>query len=208
MNSEGKAPSAQKTEAVAIGGKSGPMIRPNPLFRREAEQASGENLSSCYQCEKCSTGCPVAFAMDILPHLVMYSVRLGLRDEVLRSSTIWVCASCETCTTRCPNDIDIAKVMDTLRQIAVKSGVALGQRNIHIFHSTFLDSIKKRGRVDELEMLRQYATRSGTLGQLAKQAKLGWQMFQRGKLRLFSAKTRGTKDIKKIFAQAEKGQGK
>jgi CO dehydrogenase/acetyl-CoA synthase alpha subunit len=55
--------------------------------------------------------CPVAFAMDYKPNQIC-RWSLGMKERVLSSKTIWVCASCYTCSTRCPNDIDIAKVMD------------------------------------------------------------------------------------------------
>jgi heterodisulfide reductase subunit C len=96
------------------------VVAPNSTLRKQIEKLSGEKISACFQCEKCTNGCPLTFAMDILPHRVMHGIHLGLADEIINSDTIWVCASCETCTTRCPNEIDIAHVMDTLRQISAK----------------------------------------------------------------------------------------
>src|SRR4030042_6002979 len=113
-------------------------ITPNPSFRKEVDQMSGEKVSACFQCEKCTNGCPVSFSMDIVPHRLMRCIHLGLKDQVLRSDTIWVCASCETCTTRCPNGIDIAHVMDTLRQLSKRQGIKPAQYSIPIFHSAFL----------------------------------------------------------------------
>jgi heterodisulfide reductase subunit C len=72
----------------------------------------------CYQCRKCSSGCPVSFSMELLPHQVMRMIQLEADRELLTANTAWVCAGCQTCTTRCPNDIDIAGVMDELRQLA------------------------------------------------------------------------------------------
>src|SRR5512139_1225889 len=98
---------------------------------------SGLNVQDCYQCQKCSAGCPVVFAMDYKPNQVMQMVSLGMKDRLLSSRTIWVCASCYTCSTRCPNDIDIAKVMDSLRQTALKEGVAPAERDVSLFHAAF-----------------------------------------------------------------------
>jgi len=78
-------------------------------FLEEVNQHSGEKVQLCFQCFKCSLGCPVSFAMDYLPHQLLRMVQMGLKDRVLHSHTIWVCAACETCTTRCPNHIDIAR---------------------------------------------------------------------------------------------------
>jgi len=103
-------------------------VVPKPSLRKRIEELSGQKISACFQCEKCTNGCPVTFAMDIVPHKVIRLLHLGLINEVLHSDTIWVCASCETCTTRCPNDIDIARIMDTLRQMSQREGVKPSQK--------------------------------------------------------------------------------
>lgn len=177
-------------------------VVPNPAFRREVEKIGGHKVSACFQCEKCTSGCPVAFSMDIVPHKLMRSVVLGLRDQVLKSDTIWVCASCETCTTRCPNGIDIAHVMDNLRQLAQREGVKTEQTNVPLFHSTFLDSVKSRGRVAETELLVKYTLKSEGIKGLLRQAGIGLQMFKRGKIPLFS-RSYSTKRVKEIFNAAE-----
>jgi heterodisulfide reductase subunit C len=88
-------------------------------FLRDVERRSGAPVSACFQCHKCSSGCPLAPDMDLLSSQVMRLIHLGQQDEVLRSETIWTCASCEACTTRCPMGIDVAAVMDTLRIMSV-----------------------------------------------------------------------------------------
>lgn len=85
-------------------------------FVREIETISGESLLACNQCGKCSAGCPVAFAMDILPNQVIRLAQLGI-EEVLDSQTIWTCAACLTCVARCPKGIDLPRVMEALRLI-------------------------------------------------------------------------------------------
>ena len=84
---------------------------------------TGENVYLCYQCVKCSAGCPLAEYFDISPNQVMRAVQLGREDLVLNSRTIWLCASCQTCTTRCPQGIDLARIMDALKTIAVEEGI-------------------------------------------------------------------------------------
>src|SRR3990172_12582159 len=81
-------------------------------------------VDACYQCKKCSSGCPLTFAMDLLPDRVIRLAILGQEEMLLQSRTIWVCSSCETCTTRCPNGIDIAGVMDWLKEEALRRGCA------------------------------------------------------------------------------------
>src|SRR3990172_4909871 len=94
------------------------IVQPASDFLVDVEARSGQKVSACYQCRKCTNGCPLAFAMDVMPNQVMRMAQLGLGEELLGCKTIWICASCQTCTTRCPNDIDIAHLMDSLRQMS------------------------------------------------------------------------------------------
>jgi len=175
----------------------------DPSFSSLIAQESGENLLACYQCRKCSAGCPVAHAMDILPHQVIRMVHFGHKERVLASNTIWICASCYTCSVRCPNDIDIAKIMDVLRHTALRSGVRPGERDIPIFHSAFLDSIKSKGRIHELSMIWQYKSKTRDF---MKDAALGWRMFRKGKIKLFPSKFGGGRELKSVFSRYEKGK--
>jgi len=88
-------------------------------FVKKVEEISGQDLLACNQCGKCSAGCPVAFAMDLLPSQVIRLAQLGL-EEALDANTIWYCASCQTCLSRCPRGVDLPRVMEALRQIALK----------------------------------------------------------------------------------------
>jgi len=92
-------------------------------FVRQVEEISGQDLLACNQCGKCSAGCPVVAAMDILPSQVIRMAQLGM-EEVLESNTIWICASCLTCVTRCPKGVDLPRLMEALRQISLRKGVA------------------------------------------------------------------------------------
>ena len=187
------------------------LFTPDSSWLVEVEKISGAKVSACYQCKKCSSGCPVTFAMDYLPNQILHMIQMGLKDEVLKSATIWVCASCETCTTRCPNDIDIAGIMDTMRGESLKSGLKTGEKNVPIFHDTFLSSIESKGRVYELGMIGQYTLKSGDVitklkrGLLMEEVKLGWQMFKKGKLKLFPQKIKQTGEIKKLFKKFARG---
>ena len=180
------------------------VIIPSPSLRKKVEELSGEKISTCYQCEKCTNGCPVTFAMDIVPHKLMRLLHLGLVDEALHSDTIWVCASCETCTTRCPNGIDIAHVMDTLRQLSQRERIKVSQKNTPLFNSEFLSSIRRHGKVHELEMVTIYTLKSEGLAGLLKQARsMGLRMFRKGKLKLLPYSLRPSSQVRNIFKQAE-----
>jgi len=92
-------------------------------FVRQVEEISGQDLLACNQCGKCSAGCPVVAVMDLLPSQVIRMAQLGMED-VLECNTIWICASCLTCVTRCPKGVDLPRLMEALRQIALRRGVA------------------------------------------------------------------------------------
>lgn len=89
-------------------------------FIEKVEELSGQNLLACYQCGKCSAGCPAVSEMDILPNQIIRYAQLGLEDELLASKSIWVCATCLTCNSRCPKGINIAEVLEALRQILLR----------------------------------------------------------------------------------------
>jgi heterodisulfide reductase subunit C len=91
----------------------------SPFVAKVAEM-SGQNLLACYQCGKCSAGCPVVSQMDILPNQIIRLAQLGLKEDLLESKAIWVCASCMTCNVRCPKGINIAEVIESLRQILLR----------------------------------------------------------------------------------------
>jgi heterodisulfide reductase subunit C2 len=173
-------------------------------FKKEIEKLSGEKISTCFQCQKCTNGCPLTFAMDIAPHQLMHSLQLGLKDEVLNSDTIWVCASCETCTARCPNEIDIAHIMDTLRQLSTKKGVKASQKPAPVFHSAFLSNVKRLGRMHELSMAVDYSLKNEGLKGLVKQTGLGMNMLRKGKMKIIPERLSAGKEVKQIFRESEK----
>ena len=92
-------------------------------FVKKVEELSGQDLMACYQCGKCSAGCPIVKEAEVLPNQILRLVQLGQREDVLQSKTIWLCASCYTCMSRCPRGVDLSKVMEALRQIVLRSRV-------------------------------------------------------------------------------------
>lgn len=179
-------------------------IRPKGTsFLEEVNRLGKQTIQHCYQCQKCSVGCPVAYAMDYAPNQLIRMIQYGMEDEVLASSTIWLCASCETCTTRCPNEVDVAHLMDILRQMALKRRIPAKERNIPEFHKAFLSSVKKGGRVYELGMMGIYKLKTRTF---FKDMQLGRDMFNRGKINILPHKIQGKKEIKDIFKNAKRGK--
>ena len=170
-------------------------------FLEGAKKKSGEDLSLCYQCLKCTAGCPTAPNMDIRPNNIIRMIQMGMKKEVLGSSAIWLCVSCETCGTRCPNKIDIGVLMDALREMAIEEGVPAKEKNIHLLHEAFVQSIKRGGRVHEATMLIDYKLKSKDF---MTDLIPGMMLFLKGKIPLFPSLIKGREEIKKIFERCTK----
>ena len=177
------------------------IVQHRHSFLSEIVEASGETLQACYQCQKCSAGCPVVYAMDLLPNQVLRHIEYDHREKVLGSKTIWICASCYSCSVRCPNDIDMAKIMDTLRARAIRSGITPGEKEIPLFHAVFLDTIKSKGRIHELSLILRLKSKTRDF---LKDAGLGWKMFRKGKIKLFPSPFWSRKKVQDIFEDFEK----
>ncbi len=177
------------------------MEKINSSFLEKAKERSGEKLDLCYQCLKCTAGCPTAPYMDIRPNNIIRMIQMGMKQEVLGSSAIWLCVSCETCGTRCPNEIDIGVLMDALREMAVEEGVPAKEKNIHLLHEAFVRSIRRGGRVHEATMLIDYKLRSRDfLTDLIP----GMALFMKGKIPILPSLVKERDSIKRIFEKCTK----
>ncbi len=92
----------------------------DPKFKYEiSKMHGGEKLMRCFQCGTCTSDCPIArFSDTYRPRQIIRMTQLGLKDRVLNSDTLWLCASCFTCTDRCPQDVEVASVIRVLRNLA------------------------------------------------------------------------------------------
>jgi len=96
----------------------------DPKFKYEiGKMRGGEKLMRCFQCGTCTSDCPVArFSETYRPRQIIRMAQLGLRERVLSSDTLWLCAACFTCTDRCPQDVEVASVIRVLRNLAAEKG--------------------------------------------------------------------------------------
>lgn len=168
-------------------------------FSDDIKRRSGQNVNLCFQCKKCAAGCPVMDEMDLTPSQVIHAIRLGARDLVLDSKTIWICASCETCSTRCPQEVDIARVMDACRILAKREGHTSKVPEVPAFHKSVLENIRIFGRLYELGMIGALKLRTSHYTQ---DMGLGIRMFSRGKLKLVPRFSR-VLEINRIFSRVK-----
>jgi len=181
-----------------------PFKESDMQFARQVSNLTGVPVALCYQCGKCTAGCPVAYAMDYPPHQIMRGVQLGMRDTVLSSGTIWICASCETCSTRCPQEVDPAGVMDALRKIAYSEGIRSPEKNVPLFHRVFLWTVRQFGRVFEVGLMGMYNVFSG---HFFKDLVMAPKMLLLGKLSLLPPRS-GGRQVKALFSRAQKLEAK
>lgn len=176
-------------------------------FSELIQRRSGEEVQSCFYCQKCTAGCPTAYMMDYKPAQLLRMIQLGQREKVLSSKAIWMCIGCEACGTRCPNQIRLAPVMDVLREMALHEGYA-PETAIYSLHQSFLDSIRMWGRVHELTMLAEFKVRcllkeypvffQGLLDDM----KLGTNLILNGKISFLPERIKRLEEIKALYKKA------
>ena len=171
---------------------------------RTVEEKSGVDLSACYQCMKCASGCPVAKLTQSPPPEIIRRLHLGAGNELLDSDLIWACLSCGICYARCPMEIDIASVMDALRSLALERKTAIPEGNMPLFNRMFLSTVKAFGRTYDLSMIVAYKFGSGTF--INDMDKLP-TMLKKGKMAILPPSGTDTHIVKRIFRRTQHGKG-
>ena len=169
-------------------------------------KATGVDVAQCYQCGKCTAGCPMARWMDVVPSQIMRLVQIGdaeAAERLLTSGALWVCAGCLTCTQRCPKKLDPAAVIDALKEMSYAQGkVSAGQRKVLAFHKAFLKVVENAGRMSEIPLTALYKM---TSGDFFSDVTMAPKMLARRKLPLVPKIVRNRKQVKRIFAACRKG---
>jgi heterodisulfide reductase subunit C2 len=168
------------------------------------ERLSGADVRLCFQCKKCSSGCPVTRLAKSRPSEIMRQLQLGAGNELLASDLIWMCPSCETCSVRCPMGIDVAAVMDALRWLALERGAAKPEGNVPLFNRVFLKSVETFGRSYEIGMIAAY--KLGTRKWMNDADKFPG-MLKKGKIALLPPRGGDRQTVKRIFRTIRESKG-
>jgi len=172
---------------------------------REVIQRSGQALDRCFQCKKCSAGCPVAFTGEYRPHALIRQVQYGLTERLLSGRELWACLGCGTCGLRCPNGIAVDRVVDALREMARERGVKSRDRKVPLFHHVFLATVRRGGRLHEVSLIAHWKMVSFDL---LRDMAAGVVMFLKGKIGLLPPRTPGVREVRALMARLADGRGK
>ncbi|MEW6349538.1 MAG: 4Fe-4S dicluster domain-containing protein [Thermodesulfobacteriota bacterium] len=156
-------------------------------------------VNQCYQCCKCSAGCPVATEMDLLPHQMVRLAVLGQKERIVQSKSIWLCLTCHTCGARCPNGIDVPGLLDPIRHQMLKEGKAATIPEVPAFHNTFMKTIRTFGRIHELFLIGMYKWKTKTF---MADKELGMKMFSKGKIHIWPHWAKNVGKVKELFKQS------
>jgi heterodisulfide reductase subunit C len=167
----------------------------------EVNRLSSQQTELCYHCHKCTAGCPVIGAMTYGPDQILRMAALDQRELLFSSRDIWLCAGCYACATRCPNGIDIASVMDALRQLSLSEGYPAAEGDVFLFHRLFLGVLKQFGRSHEAFTLGLFKARSHQ--PLVNDMGAGLGLFLRGKIPLLPKRSGAEAPVRKIFKESE-----
>lgn len=182
----------------------------------EISKRSGQNISACYQCRRCAAGCPVGEKTGgFTPDRLIRTIILGDRETMLDNLLIYKCVSCYTCGTRCPNDIRAGRITETIKKIIKENNARPEETRIINFHTTFLNSGLRWGRVNELEFMSFFEIKNALnalkrlqfkniYDSIISQTRLGFSMLKKNRLHFSFHSAKGRKEIKKLYKNNKK----
>lgn len=183
------------------------ISRSENRLRVEIERACGVDLDLCYECGKCSGGCSTGHHFDFTPRKIIQIIRLGdleavetrLLPKLLNMDALSICVSCRLCLERCPSGIDTPKIIDYLREMAVKREIAPKRPRVDLFNTLFLDEIARRGRVSELSLIARFKLKTSDLWS---DLGTGLRLLFKGKLNPFAPGVKDRDQVRKGMKEA------
>jgi len=186
-------------------------------FTEEVIERSGQNIFACYQCRRCAAGCPVASEIGMSPDRLIRLIIMGDSDGALQNELVWHCVSCYTCGTRCPNQIQTARVVDTLKKMAKERHVRPLSKKVKTFHDAFCAAARHMGRVNEMEFMLRYEmgiifnelfrlNLKGIVEELKDQTLMGLEMARKGRMHFGVERLKDRSELKRLFKKAQEKQ--
>jgi heterodisulfide reductase subunit C len=180
----------------------------------EVMKRSGQNIQACYQCRRCAAGCPVGEETGVTPDRLIRMILVGDREAALNNLLVWKCVACYTCGTRCPNNIQTARITETLKQLGKKANVKPLLPRVADFHSSFMMSTKHFGRFNEIEGMAIYETKTafkevlqgklkGVIDEMLGQAKLGADMSKKKRMHFGFERIKNLSEVKALYKKAK-----
>ena len=160
-----------------------------------------EMVRACIQCGTCTASCPNEFAMDHTPRKLWRLVLMGLKDQIFQSKTFALCSNCYCCTLRCPRGLPLTEAMDALKQIAARESLAKYRRST-LFYKHFLQSVRRHGRVNEMEFMAFYFASLRSLVIPLRFAPLGVTLMRKGKVSV-AVPLKARRPLESIFRNVE-----
>jgi heterodisulfide reductase subunit C2 len=180
----------------------------------EVQKRSGQNLQACYQCRRCAAGCPVGEETGVTPDRLIRMILVGDREAALNNLLVWKCVSCYTCGTRCPNNIQTARITETLKLMSKKDHLKPLVPRIADFHNAFMTSTGHLGRVNEIELMAIYETKTmfkelshgdlkAMFEEMKSQGKLGAEMTKKKRMHFGMDRVKNRAEIKALYKKSK-----
>ncbi len=166
-----------------------------------------EKIQACMQCGTCSGSCPNASAMDYTPRQLWRLAQLGQKDEIFNSKTFYLCSACYFCTLRCPRGLPLTETIGALKRIAAAEGIEMYKSSIQ-FYKSFMDTVRRYGRVREMEFMNRYFLAMKNPFLPFKFASLGLKLMGKGKVSLEMPKFFGKGRLDAMFRKVEELEAK
>ena len=172
-----------------------------------AETTWGKEILDCIQCGACSGVCPTSPYMDYPPRRIIAMIREGMKEEVLKSFTIWLCSSCYACTANCPQGIKITEVMYGLKRMAIEEGVFPKGFPIPTLANDFFELAKTNGRIPEFWLAFKLMLKTG-IGKSLSYLPIGMELLKTGRVALKAEKVseEGRRQIQTLLEQMEENK--
>ena len=179
-----------------------PVARQNAGAAQEIAERYGAQVAVCYQCKRCTAGCPVADVMELRPHQVVRLARYGAIDRLLASDAIWDCVGCYLCTTRCPQAVPVAELFYSLKGQAMKRDATSPRTTVPALLKAFAAPVKRSGRSCEFEMSARYYMFSVQPTKALKEIPTALKLVRQGRLPLLGERVRGWKKVRAMLRKA------